>query len=140
MSIFNIDEITKTPLENIPQITKAKRVNFRRHKHSHSFGGDSSTQVKTPKMTARLIVRQPSEPIYLAHKRSKSRDAIIDMGTPRVALKQKDKAIQGDESVKTTRSLKIVTYTSIAPEMTDNKGTKKAHKKSRSGKSPFQPK
>lgn len=128
-----LDEIAPTPLENLPQPAKSKRVNFRRHKHSHSFGGNSSSQVKTPKMTARLIVRQPSEPIY----RSKSRDAIIEMGTPKIELKNREKAPnRGDESVKTTRSLKIVTYTTIAPEMTDNK-VKKAHKKSRSGKSLF---
>lgn len=96
-------------------------------------------------MTARLIVRHPSEPLYhQIHKRSRSRDAIIDMQTPRVALKQAEKTLgQGDESVKTTRSLKIVTYASIAPEMTGEtvvverqspKGVKKAHKKSSSGK------
>lgn len=94
-------------------------------------------------MTARLIVRQPSEPLYYqTHRRSKSRDAIIEMQTPRVALKHRGKTSptgQGDESVKTTRSLKIVTYSTTTPELATEtlvkspKPTKKSHKKSSSG-------
>lgn len=105
-----LGELKETPLENAPPPLN-KRANFRRHKHSHSFGGDSSAQVRTPKLTARLIVRQPSEPLYYqqTHRRSKSRDAIIEMQTPRV-VKKREKPTEGEESVKTTRSLKIVTY------------------------------
>jgi hypothetical protein len=135
----SLGELKEAPLENAPPPLNNKRANFR-HKHSHSFGGDSSAQLaRTPKLTARLIIRQPSEPLYYqqTHRRSKSRDAIIEMQTPRVA-KKREKPTEGEESVKTTRSLKIVTYSSVAPEPVEEKKplkpVKKSHKKSSSGR------
>lgn len=135
-----LGELKQAPLENRPT-GKAKRTNISRHKHSHSFGGDSSVQIRTPKMTARVIVRQPSEPLYYQQtNRSKSRDDILAMQTPRVAIKREKTGQSGDESVKTTRSLKIVTYSVTTPELSEEKKAskpppiKKAHKKSSSSK------
>lgn len=100
-------------------------------------------------MNARIIVRQPSEPLYYqTHRRSKSRDEIISMRTPIVPIKRLEKSTgqqHGNESVKTTRSLKIVTYSTTTPELADTTqaeekkfpkpAKKSAHKKSQSGRS-----
>ncbi|KAI6214128.1 hypothetical protein M3Y94_00231800 [Aphelenchoides besseyi] len=145
-------EVKQTPLQQKPQPNFVYSPTFsntrRGHRHSHSFGGVDNQQARTPKATARLIVRQPSAPLPITrivsgHRRSKSRDAIIEMATPRVIFKKPigltpDSSPStigglGSESVKTTRSLKIVATTGdVFAPTTPATSRKPGHKKSSS--------
>ncbi|KAI6187173.1 hypothetical protein M3Y98_00213600 [Aphelenchoides besseyi] len=145
-------DIKQTPLQLKPQSNIVYSPTFsntrRGHRHSHSFGGVDNQQPRTPKATARLIVRQPSAPLPITrivsgHRRSKSRDAIIEMATPRVIFKKPigltpDSSLStigglGSESVRTTRSLKIVATTGdVFAPTTPATSRKSGHKKSSS--------
>ncbi|CAD5227437.1 unnamed protein product [Bursaphelenchus xylophilus] len=86
-------ELQELPLPNAPQVT---------FKELPKTEYNSNSLPRKSKSVAHVIVRQPSEPAYQTHKRSKSRDFLM---TP--ILRKKEKPEKGAESVKTTRSLKI---------------------------------
>ncbi|CAD5220558.1 unnamed protein product [Bursaphelenchus okinawaensis] len=85
------DELQELPLPNAPQVT---------FKELPKTEYNSNSLPRKTKATAHVIVRQPSEPAYQTHKRSKSKDSFM-------MPKKKEKPEKGAESVKTTRSLKI---------------------------------
>lgn len=135
--ILSIDaqSITKTPDENVPPsilLRKEHEISDYLCQSDIKFNFFDSKLVSTnllpkkSKGTAHLIIKQPSEPPCQTHRRSKSRDAIMNV------LPRKRTSLEiGAESVKTTRSLKI-TYR--GDDFTPEIKKKQHHKKSSSGK------